>query len=222
MDVIGVFIKIIMKKSTLDTWKKLQKEGYFEKHVLYQNRPVGLPHCVDVEDILGKNVVEIGCGYGRDTIMFSEFAEVTYAVDVSDDILQKMVDHVTNQREYYPTIIPVLAEDYKELIPNNIDYVYALHVIQHLTIEQTKDYIETFYEKLKVGGKINFQFYIGTDKIIEEGKEPKVCYQKKEALGVFKKYKIEKTWTLEKFDAKGKLQYEHFYVIAKKYENKTM
>lgn len=203
-----------MKKSTLETWKKLQKEGYFNKHPLYEMN-FGFPHCVDYEHIKDKNVVEIGCGYGRESVFFNNYVNCMWAIDVTQDILEKAKTNLINSGSSYGTFF-VLAENYKKEIPNNIDYVYALHVFQHLAPEQTKDYIDTMYKKLMVGGRFNAQFYIGTDKMMDEGKEPRVQYTKKEVLGLFENYKIEKTWLLNKFDAKNNLQYEHMYVIARK------
>lgn len=194
----------------LQNWKNLQENKYFENHPLYNMNKYDNPHCVDIHDIINKNVAEIGCGYGRETFFFSEYANYVYAIDVSETILNKM------DLEEYEHVIPVLAEDYKEKIPDEIDYVYALHVFQHLTLEQTKDYINTFFKKLKKGGKFNAQFYLGTDKYMEEGKEPRICYTKEEALHLFKKYRIEKTWTLNKYKANGELQYTHFYIIGVK------
>ena len=201
-------------KSTLDIWKKLQIEGYFDKHPLYDIQEVGIPHCVEINDIAKKVVVDIGCGYGRDTWFFHLYAKKVYGIDVSKEILilaKKCMQDAKN-------IEFVLAEEYKKKIPLSIDYVYALHVFQHLHPEQAKDYINTFRKRLKPNGKMNVQFYIGKDKIMEDGKEPKVQYSKEEAMVLFKDFKIHKTWTLHKFDKHNKIQYEHLYVLAGKNE----
>lgn len=205
-----------MSDSTLDIWKKLQDEGYFKNHPLYKKMEMGIPHCVEMPDIIGKNVVEIGCGYGRDTVLLSTWAKRVYAIDVSQKILNDASDYIHGLTDKN-NISFVLAEKYKSSIPNNsIHFVYALHVFQHLHPIQAQEYINNFYQKLVKGGKILIQFYLGTDKIIEEGKEPRVQYTREEALALFPNYNIERIWKLEKFNAENKLQYEHLYIIARK------
>ena len=206
-----------MGKSTLKTWKKLQSEGYFENHPLYDCQTIGIPHCVDIKDISGKTVIDFGCGYGRDTKFFRKFANHVFAVDVSEEILVKAYNFVYNGEDILPVDF-VLAEDLDCIQNTSVDYVYALHVFQHLSPEQAEEYIKVFHNKLVLDGRLMIQFYLGKDKMMDEGKEPRVQYTTEEAYKLFKSagFKIDRTWVLQKMDAKEHLQYEHLYIVGRK------
>lgn len=202
-----------MKDSTLDTWKKLQEEGYFENHSLYDCKSTGIPHCVEMKEIVHKNVLDFGCGYGRDSLFFVLFANKVHCVDVSDTILNKARNFIgfgVDNVEY------VLSEKINEIPDNSLDYIYSLHVFQHLAPKQAEEYIKIFRKKLKKGGRLNIQFFIGNDKIMNKNTEPRVQYTMEETQGLYNKFRIDKVWMLDKFNKKEEHQYKHCYVIGVK------
>ena len=178
-----------MKDSTLNIWKKLQDKDYFKHHRCHNFVPTK-PKTIDEKDIKDKIVVEIGGGYGRETAYISQIAKKVYFVEVSQKILNEAKGYITKYGNI-TKIDFILTENYKSQVPDNIDYVYAFRVFQHITPQQVKDYINTFYNKLKIGGKIHIDFAIGTAKQWKKDKEPRVHYNMTEIVKFFDKFKIE-------------------------------
>ncbi len=93
-----------------------------------------------------KNTLDLGCGTGR----FLEFAN--HGVDISP----KMIEIAQSK---FPDV--VIKEGSVSNIPffeNYFDLIYSLHVIMHLDIKITEDFLTESHKKLNLNGKLIFDF----------------------------------------------------------------
>lgn len=195
-------------ETTLDMWKNLQKNNYFENHPHYKNFPIVKSPIIFPNIFENKTMVEIGCGYGRETAYFSKYVKKIYGIEVESYIIEKAKKFVTQNGNIKTTKF-VLAENYKKEIPNNIDIVYSLHVFQHCAYRQIKDYIDTFYQKLKKAGLFYAQFYIGDKRIYEQKIELNIQYTVEEIKTLFKNYTINTIQTKLIY-----FKYKHLFIKA--------
>lgn len=163
---------------TLDLWRGLQDDGYFDNHKHYVGKPVSKPNYrVRVKD---KVLVEVGCGYGRQTVYFSKTCSCVYAVDVTVELLAAALAFVAEKGGRPDVVLPVEAKNVASIPDGSIDVVYSRYVFQHIAIADTKEYIDILYPKLKLGGVFDIQF-LGLSRdleTIEAGKEPcvRLCH----------------------------------------------
>ena len=148
-------------KSNLECWKSMQEQGYFEKHVHFKNfTTIGHETIPAIEYFVRLEshykVVVIGCGYGRETIQIAPLVSWVWGIDVNETILQKALDVLANEGIYNFTW--VLAEDYEKYVPNNIDLVYSVVTMQHLTRDLVYDYFHVLSKKLNKEGVMIVQF----------------------------------------------------------------
>jgi glycosyltransferase involved in cell wall biosynthesis len=147
-------------RSNLEYWQQLQDNQYFEKHQYYAGLKAYGTDC----EKLGKytslskemTVVVIGCGYGRETLLIAPRVKHVYGIDVNRTILDK-ADKFLAERGI-TNFTSVLAQDWKHVVPSNIDVVYSIVVFQHLTRYLVKDYIHGLAKKLSPNGKFVCQF----------------------------------------------------------------
>jgi len=195
--------------NNLDTWKYLQAHNYFANHNCYKTFHLAEVNFDLTEKIKNKVMVEIGCGYGRESYYFSKYVSKLYAIDVSDDILN-LTKETVQTHGFIDLVKFVLAESYKTEIYEPINYVYAKHVFQHITPELAKDYLQYFKTLLTKDGEVDILLRYGSRKIYPENREPLVEYNLPEIEQLFEGYTI----TDMQFD-KGK-DYELWRIIAKK------
>jgi len=190
---------------TINTWKYLQKTNYFENHRLFREFQIVNPKHVKESDIKDKRVVEIGCGYGRNSVYFAKHAKKLFVVDVNDHIINKTKKTLKrfNNVQYYT------VDNYKE-IPSRLDYVYSALVFQHISKEEMKEYIDFFYTKLKKKGKIVVQFNIGDSENIPVQAEPMIKVTEEFVNSLFVKF-----LKVEYIKDAGE-KYIHVYAIATK------
>jgi SAM-dependent methyltransferase len=174
-------------RSNLDVWKRLQNEGYFEKHPCYKG----------ISDFGGQEAVEaierfvpiradmkiavIGCGYGRETLKLAPLVQRVYGIDVSGTILDKAVTYLSERN--VSNFTPVLAESFVRTIPSGLDLVFSIVVMQHLTRDLVRSYFVELGNKLTPGGGFVVQFldeasvdYGGTDAPEKTGGEPSISW----------------------------------------------
>ncbi|SLM31062.1 hypothetical protein MTBBW1_2640005 [Desulfamplus magnetovallimortis] len=187
-------------KSNLESWKKLQEQNYFENHHCYEKKDGKLlSYGKDVKIIKGytsltldKKVAIIGCGYGRETAMIAPLVSHVWGIDVSPLILGKAQNFLKNQG--VNNFTPVLADTWKEKLPEDIDLVYCYIVFQHLTKDLTRDYIMGMAEKLSSKGEIICQFaeldYSTEDAEPEKIEEPSVRWSVDEIQQLVDKAKL--------------------------------
>ena len=149
-------------RSNVKYWKEMQERNYFESHHLYKGLVDlrGDFDCQVIEWFLPlmshMTVVVIGCGYGREIGHIAPRVGRLYGIDVSEVILQKAVKYLHSKA--VGNFTPVLADDYKDAIPNNVDLVYSIVVMQHLTRDLVRDYFSALGQKLSSEGRMTVQF----------------------------------------------------------------
>lgn len=185
-------------------WVNLQKNNYFKNHRLYNSFKVVQPSFVEIEDIYEKNVLDIGCGYGRMLSWFSRYANKVYGIEISRKILNEARQFIIKNGNIDKTKL-LLTNEYKD-VKMNLDYGFCRYVFQHIRKEQCQEYIDFVNQNLKINGKINFQFRLGTLIKIEDNKEPIIEYTLEEILALLKNFEIIKMNQQEK----------HLYVIGVK------
>lgn len=204
------------KKNNLLTWQYLQCRNYFGKHNCYKNFQLAPEDPVLIEKIRGKVVVEIGCGYGRETHYLAKYAKKVYAIDVSPEVLA-LAKTTLNRKKVSNKVTLVLAENYKEIIKEPVDYVYSRYVFQHIVPFLAKDYLNFFNTKLTKDGEIDIQLRVGDKKGFPVKGEPIVEYQLSEIKELFKDYHIITFKT--KSGISGKSNYTIGYLQGKVIQN---
>ena len=175
--------------NNLDTWKYLQANGYFIKHNCYKDFQLAKEDPKLIEKIKERIIVEIGCGYGRETYYFSKYAHGVFAIDVCEEILE-VAEETVQKFGKLEKVQYILAENYKNIITRPIHFVYAKHVFQHITPEIATDYLNYFKNLLTSDGEVDILFRYGGRKNYPQNKEPLVEYILPEIDELFEGYTI--------------------------------
>lgn len=166
--------------TTEKIWDYLQNHDYFVYHRHYNNFQMMQPSYVEPKDIKDKVVLDFGNGFGRHLAWFSKYASKCFGVEINKKIQQEAFEFIKKHGDIKKTSLLLTSNYKKRLCP--LDYVFCRFVFQHISKQQTKDFIGVINKHLKIYGKINFQFRLGTTIKIEKNKEPIV------------------EWTLEEID----------------------
>lgn len=172
-------------KSNVEHWKALQATGYFDGHNCYAKKDGKLvAEGKDVEIIrryttldLHKQVAVIGCGFGRETSLIAPLVRHVWGVDVSEYILNKAKAFLAGQG--VANFTPVLAERWRQDLPQGLDLVFCYIVFQHITKDLVRDYLAGMRGKLASGGEWVCQFAelsYGTEDAEDRVYEPSVCW----------------------------------------------
>lgn len=149
-------------RSNLSVWKRLQNENYFENHPCYkgisdfggQEAVQAIEWFVPIRKEM--KIVVIGCGYGRETLRLAPLVDRVYGIDVNETILRKAADYLAARN--VSNFTPVLAETFAEAVPEKIDLVFSIVVMQHLTRDLVRNYFLHLAKKLSPGGGFVVQF----------------------------------------------------------------
>ena len=82
-----------------------------------------------------------------------EIKATVYGIDVSDTILNKTAAYLAEKD--VANFVPVLASDYRKSIPDGIDLVYSICVMQHLSRDLVRRYLANLGEKLRGAGSVH-------------------------------------------------------------------
>ncbi len=150
-----------MFNSNLECWKKMQEEGYFEKHPRYKGLNAFGKETISMIERFTKlqphyKIAIIGCGYGREVIQLSPYIKHVYGIDVNETILQKA--RTFTSEHGVENFTGVLADNWKKDLPTNLNLIYAMVVMQHLTRDLVHDYFAGLGEKLSPSGLLIVQF----------------------------------------------------------------
>lgn len=151
----------MIMRSNVEYWKEMQAEGYFENHPCYRGLvDMGDSECHVISWFTpltaDMRVVVIGCGYGRESLHIARRVGHVYGIDVSEVILDKARLY-TRQNGVY-NFTPVLADTYRYEIPSKIHIVFSIAVMQHITRDLAKDYVQTLGPRLTENGRMVIQF----------------------------------------------------------------
>lgn len=127
-----------------------------------------------IEDYLskGKNLLELGCGNGRDSLFFMKNGLNVTAIDASHDVIQSL-----NERYAHEGNICFICDDFvccSAVFSGQYDYVYSRFSLHAINKEQEEEVIKNVYKVLKEDGKffvevrsVNDELY-GKGNMIEE------------------------------------------------------
>ena len=108
----------------------------------------------DFDRWMGKQVLEIGCGIGTDTLEFCRAGACVTAVDLSRESI-KLAEGRINQVGLYADFHCCNAEEY--LPPGQFDLVYSFGVLHHTPNPFTV--LLRAYHRLKIGGELRIMLY---------------------------------------------------------------
>ncbi len=177
-------------KSNLHHWQALQETGYFDHHECYKNSDGSLK--TDAEDDKHiakylcleekKRVAVLGCGFGRETAVIAPKVGHVWGVDVNPFILKKAMNFLASQG--IDNFTPILADNWKEEMPGDLDFVYCYIVFQHLTRDLVRDYVLNLPTKLSHNGEMLCQFadlvYGTQDVSLKHPHEPSVRWNRED------------------------------------------
>ena len=149
-------------KSNAEYWSQLQEEGYFENHPDYKGLNVfGGEECIEAIEHFTSfrpemKLVVIGCGYGRETLKLAPLVGHVYGIDVNDTILNKARGFL--EERGVKNFTPVRYDRYGGDIPEGVDLVFSIVVMQHLARDMVRDYFRTLGQKLAPDGAFVVQF----------------------------------------------------------------
>lgn len=151
----------------LEHWRAVQAKGYFDDHPAYGGlREFGSDEAVyAIEQFRPLSpeaqVVVIGCGYGRESLGLARRAQTVWGIDVSAPVLRTAVGFLSDRGVH--NFRPALAGQYATVIPDGVDVVFSLVVMQHLPREFVRSYFSTLSAKLRPGGCFVVQFLENMD-----------------------------------------------------------
>ena len=96
------------------------------------------------------------CGYGRETLKLAPLVGTVYGIDVSDEILVKASQFLGQNG--ITNFVPVEYDRYRSAVPDDLDLVFSIVVMQHLTRNLVVEYFTVLGSKLKPGGSVIVQF----------------------------------------------------------------
>ena len=169
-----------------ETWKKLHIDGYFKNHRLYNSFEPIRPHTMNELDIKDKFVLDLGCGFGRHMHWMCQHAAFVYGIDVDNIILNQTKEYL----KLFNNFGLETVETYKNNINIKFDYIFSRYVFQHISKDQTKEYINWIYDNLNIGGTIDLQFRIGDKLGFIDGIEPRTEHSIEEVSTLLSRFKI--------------------------------
>ncbi len=140
-------------------WENQQVKDYFGEKELGNPKHfhLSIPKLIKQIGLTkDSHILEIGCGYGRETYEFCKISDFVYGVDISKTAIELCKKNCPQA---------IIQEFDGKILPfdnNKFDFVYNCFVIQHMSKEATKELIKETIRILKKGGKFLFEFLGGT------------------------------------------------------------
>ena len=185
-------------KSNLDQWKTMQEREYFEKHPRYKGLlAFGKETVPAIEQFTkldsSQTVVVVGCGYGRECVQLALFVRQVYGIDVNPLIIKKAMEFTRAQG--MTNFTGVIVDNWEQEIPGDIDIVYSMVVMQHLTRDLVYDYFNHLPKKLSPSGIMIIQFLEKFTDIYHDAEiklyEPQVSWTKEEIEQLAEKHDLQ-------------------------------
>lgn len=127
--------------------KHMDKE-YWEKYYEKHNEPFKpSPFAEKVKCYLeeGKSIIDLGCGNGRDTIIFGHHLK-SVGVDQCQNIVDSL-NELTKDKKYLTTSFK--CGDFSNLEDHDYDYAYSRFTLHSITEEQEDRVIDWVYRNVK-------------------------------------------------------------------------
>ncbi|WP_270647362.1 class I SAM-dependent methyltransferase [Paeniclostridium hominis] len=116
---------------------------------------------------MGKSLVELGCGNGRDAKFFSRYSINITAIDQSEAVILKLND--SNKQDN----LKFICDDFVNsnlLDQNKFDYAYSRFTIHSITEEEETILVKRVYNSLKSGGMFFIEVRSVKDELYGLGK----------------------------------------------------
>ena len=135
-----------------------------------------------IDEYEGVNIIDTGCGHGRDISYFESRGFIVTGIDRSVEMLK-----VAKERCEDTTLLNLDIRNIEKTIFSQFDGLWSCAVLHHIPKEYIKGILESFYNVLKRPGTLFLTF-----KIDSEG------YKFRDDLGVCKYYEIhDKDWVMK-------------------------
>ena len=144
-------IRQAAQKAGLRTWwQKQVAEGYFKEFVFSFSQP----HLIERLHLSKEScILEVGCGYGRETSQFVKISGHVQAVDLADVALELT-------RKHAPGVVTASYDGWTLPYPDKtFNLVYACFVIQHMSKHSSLRLIAEALRVLKPSGAVLFEFF---------------------------------------------------------------
>lgn len=114
-----------------------------------------------------KNLLELGCGNGRDSLYFYQLGLNVTAIDASDSVIHML------QKKYQEGNICFICDDFvcsPTIFAGQYDYCYSRFTIHAINEEQESEVIKNVYKVLKTGGAFFIEVRSINDELYGKGK----------------------------------------------------
>ena len=143
-------VKALLKRHSLDEAMSLAVGGHWEE---MGHRCANLLISRGLSN--GMRVLDFGCGSGRVAFALSKHIDLEDFVGI--DVVDELTDYARSRcPDTYRFVISHSLEI--PLVPESLDYAYALSVFTHLSQVEIAIYIEEIYRKLRSAGLFLFSF----------------------------------------------------------------
>ncbi|MDE6435788.1 MAG: adenylyl-sulfate kinase [Lachnospiraceae bacterium] len=157
---------------------KLKKSSNFDRDVTYWNEyynsnvcpeePSLFAHFSASNMVKNKNLLELGCGNGRDSVFFAKNGLNVMAIDASDVVISEL------QKKYNMENLCFICDDFvcsSTLFVSQYDYCYSRFSLHAINEEQESEMIRNVYNSLKVGGMFFIEVRSIHDDLFEKGEK---------------------------------------------------
>lgn len=110
-------------------------------------------------------ILELGCGYGRDTKYFSELGHVVLGIDYS----YEMLSHAKRIAPRSHFLNMDIRQIKNVLVDTSIDGIWCNATLLHLPKDEAMDVLKAVYVAVKVGGCLFVNFKVKNDNDDENG-----------------------------------------------------
>jgi len=121
-------------------------------HRLTRNRKKVIPWIDSVVRIAGKRVLEIGCGTGSSTVALVEQGAEVLASDVHEGSLRVAEDRLQTYELKAQLMCLNATETFKQLDGRSFDMVVFFAVLEHMTLEERLESLQSAWAMLPSGG----------------------------------------------------------------------
>ncbi len=131
-------------------WNKKHGEG---DHEMLRGSPSPLAEIAEPYFQRQSNILELGCGVGRDAVYFASKGHNVLATDSSDVVIGQ-----NKQRSAVDGVEFALLDIQKEFPyePESFDVVYANLALHYYSAEKTRETVASITQVLKTGGVLAF------------------------------------------------------------------
>jgi tellurite methyltransferase len=118
-----------------------------------------------------KNIIDIGCGNGRDSFFFAKKKMSVSAMDSSVEAIKKNILHDNINKNKISFYCLNLKESLKHNFKIKFDYIYLRFFLHTINKENEKILFSFFKKNLKMNGLVFFEFRTINDDLFLKGKK---------------------------------------------------